>query len=842
MNPIELLARNARPHRVAHAHERGHRPGFKVAAARRHRTDPPHTRVRLPLVPLHAEAPPPDAVTVGRKAFSIWWLAGEGVSVPPAVAIPAAVAAGVAADEAVARETLTAALDRWLDPAQRYAVRASADIGDGETRSFAGQFPTRLDVAAGDVVATVREIATGGERVDSYLEHSGISSLPSIGVVVQAMVDASAAGVAFSRNPLTGLAEVVVEAVPGGGQALADDGVTPERWVRRWGEFTTKPHEGQVPAAIVRQVAEGVAILERDSGRPVDVEWAHDGHQLWWLQSRPITGIEGLRVYSNRIAREVLPGVIKPLVWTVNVPVVNAAWIDLLEELVGPLDVEPHDLARSFGHRAYFDMTTLGDIFEAVGMPRDSLELLLGLPKGPEAPSFKPGPGVARHLHRMPRFVRSSLQRGRWARAEVHALRRAYEAIADVVPGDLDDMALLARVDELMTLTQRAAYANIVVPLQMLLYARALEREVAAAGLDPASIDPVAGRADRESWDPQPALDELYAMLEALPAPARAALEEAPQAALEERQDLAGFEAAIDAFLSRFGHLSDSGNDFSVAPWREDRAAVVRMVVSRADVASKRDSALTLDVLEAHAARLRRPYVRLLWRRAGAFRVYREAISSTYTWGYGLFRQTFLEFGARLVRRGLLEAPDDVFFLELEGLRAWVSDGAPTAGSARALVNERRSSVEAAREMIVPDIVYGDAFVPRTADEIVRDTLIGNPTSRGSVRGPARIVQGTADFERVSHGDVIVIPYSDVAWTPLFARAAGVVAEAGGVLSHSSIVAREYGIPCVVSVEHACSVIPDGAMVVVDGTTGTVLVEADDGARRSASEQHATEA
>ena len=197
------------------------------------------------------------------------------------------------------------------------------------------------------------------------------------------------------------------------------------------------------------------------------------------------------------------------------------------------------------------------------------------------------------------------------------------------------------------------------------------------------------------------------------------------------------------------------------------------MVVSRADVAGKTDSAATLEDVEAQAARLRRPYLRLLWRRAGAFRVYREAVSSTYTWGYGLFRQTFLEFGSRLVRRGLLEAPDDVFFLELDELRAWVSGQAPTAGSARALVGERRSSVEAAREMIVPDIVYGDAFVPRTADEVARDTLTGNPTSRGSVRGPARIVQGTGDFERVSRGDVIVIPYSDVAWTPLFARASG---------------------------------------------------------------------
>ena len=86
-------------------------------------------------------------------------------------------------------------------------------------------------------------------------------------------------------------------------------------------------------------------------------------------------------------------------------------------------------------------------------------------------------------------------------------------------------------------------------------------------------------------------------------------------------------------------------------------------------------------------------------------------------------------------------------------------------------------------------------------------------------------MRGVPDFGRVAAGDIIVIPFSDVAWTPLFARAAGVVAEAGGILSHASIVAREYGIPCIVSVHGACDAIPDGEMVVLDGMAGTILVE-----------------
>jgi pyruvate,water dikinase len=779
-------------------------------------------------VALGTDAPPPDAVTVGRKALSLWWLGCQAVPVPPAVAIPAETAARLLHGDSALREMLRAALQRWLDPEASYAVRSSADVEDGEVHSFAGQFTTLLDVPPDDLLAAIEEVAAPhSERLAAYLQRTGLTDPPHVGVIVQRMVPARAAGVAFSRNPLTGLSETVIEAVPGAGHVLVDEGVTPDRWVRRWGEFTTAPEHPRVGEPLIRQVADGVAHLAEASGRPLDLEWASDGERLWWLQARPLTGLEGLRLYSNRIAREVLPGIIKPLVWSVNVPVVNAAWIDLLEELVGPLEIAPEDLARSFGGRAYFDMTTLGDIFEALGMPRDSLELLLGLPKGPEAPTFKPGPGFARHLQRLPGVVRDGLQRGRWARQEVHELRAMYDRVAAQPVEGLSDTALLERVDTLAAITRRAAYANIVVPLQMLLYNKALEASVRQAGLDPAAIDPARERSDRLTWDPAPALDRLAAQAAVLPDDARASLAADPTAALGDDPRLAAWAVALDDFLEHFGHLSDSGNDFSVAPWREDAAHVVNMALARLDATGQgaAGEAVGLTQVEAGTAAAWRPLLRLLWRRAGAFRVYREAVSSTYTRGYGLFRGTFLAIGARLVDRGALLAPDDVFYLEQTEVRAWLTGAAPEPHVARALVAERRAAIESAADLIVPELVYGDAFVPRRHDEVVRSTLSGHPTSRGSARGPARIVRGSADFARVLPGDILVIPFSDVGWTPLFRRAAGIIAEAGGMLSHSSIVAREYGIPCVVSVADATVAIPDGATLIVDGVSGLVLVE-----------------
>ena len=94
--------------------------------------------------------------------------------------------------------------------------------------------------------------------------------------------------------------------------------------------------------------------------------------------------VDGLRVVRG--GREVLPGLIKPLTWSVNVPVVNGAWVDLITEAIGPNQIRPERLARQFGYRAYFDMGALGDVFVAMGMPRDSLELLLGLPGGTDRP------------------------------------------------------------------------------------------------------------------------------------------------------------------------------------------------------------------------------------------------------------------------------------------------------------------------------------------------------------------------------------------------------------------------------------------------------------------------
>jgi rifampicin phosphotransferase len=115
-------------------------------------------------------------------------------------------------------------------------------------------------------------------------------------------------------------------------------------------------------------------------------------------------------------------------------------------------------------------------------------------------------------------------------------------------------------------------------------------------------------------------------------------------------------------------------------------------------------------------------------------------------------------------------------------------------------------------------------WLPAASGEQAGDTLRGIGASAGQVTATARVLAGPADFGRLQPGDVLVASITTPAWTTLFARAGAVVTDVGGPLSHSSIVAREYGIPAVLGTNVATRRIPDGAQVRVDGDAGTVTL------------------
>ena len=203
-------------------------------------------------------------------------------------------------------------------------------------------------------------------------------------------------------------------------------------------------------------------------------------------------------------------------------------------------------------------------------------------------------------------------------------------------------------------------------------------------------------------------------------------------------------------------------------------------------------------------------------------------------------RRVFLEFGRRFAAAGVVEAPEEVFYLVPDEVRETAAM-LPRLDRRR-LIAGRRAEMAYFRTIAPPPAVGTVPPGPPPADPLSRaitkcfgepahaaaepGTLRGNAGSPGIARGPARVVRSLADAARLQPGDVLVAETTAPPWTPLFATAVAVVTDTGGILSHCAVVAREYGIPAVVGTGTATTMIADGQVVEVDGSRGTVRLAA----------------
>ena len=208
--------------------------------------------------------------------------------------------------------------------------------------------------------------------------------------------------------------------------------------------------------------------------------------------------------------------------------------------------------------------------------------------------------------------------------------------------------------------------------------------------------------------------------------------------------------------------------------------------------------------------------------KAGRFKVYREKISSLFIYGHGLFRSLYLGLGNEFVNRGVIDSPGDIFYLgatEINNILDGIRSG--RVSSYTDIFSSRKNEMEATADYILPSVIYGDhAPILETGKNRNQQ---GVCSSSGVFTGKTRVVKGTGDFGDVKKGDVLLIPFSDVSWTPVLSMAGAIVSETGGLLSHCSIIAREMGIPALASVENACS-IGNGVTVSVDGSNGILTI------------------
>jgi pyruvate,water dikinase len=192
-------------------------------------------------------------------------------------------------------------------------------------------------------------------------------------------------------------------------------------------------------------------------------------------------------------------------------------------------------------------------------------------------------------------------------------------------------------------------------------------------------------------------------------------------------------------------------------------------------------------------------------------------------------RLAFRELGLRMVARGHFGRWDDINMIREDELDALLQEPRRYGE----IANERLGWADQLQHLSPPFVVYRHVPPPSTWEAKTAETakpaapgdqLQGLAACPGQATGRARVIKDPADAHQLGIGEVLVAPMTDPGWTPLFVSAAAIVVDVGSQLSHAAIVSRELGIPCVVGLSHASTRIPDGAMISVDGSAGTVTL------------------
>lgn len=848
------------------------------------RRTPLEGRTSTPFVLALDETTPHAAI--GGKAAGIVALARAGFEVPPSAVVTTALF-DYAVDRVVAdASTLTELRESlrkvdlpaaFLDDLERHlhaigpapwAVRSSAIAEDGVDHSFAGQHLTVLHVeTVAGVVDAIRNIwATAlTEDVMLYRSRVNVGVVPrTVAVLLQPMLDPDVAGVCFTREPTTLATDLaVVCSAAGLGTRVVGGEACDTYFIERPSGYvrSTQLHENTLTTSDVEVFARVAERAEHAFGAPLDLEWARVDGRVVFLQARPITTprTRNESVWTNSNVGEALPGVATPLTWSI----IRSFSRRGFERAFGALGLDvpaDYNLVGSFSGRVYLNLTQFADITSQI--PLLAPETLFEMAGGG-------GVDLVRHQYEQ-RNVRAFLRqlprtiaRVALTQASMPAVAPIWNAIFELWTREFFDsnLALLTRQElaaELADLDQMfnangelmlacasnflMSYAVVREALRTFGHAHMHGREQdLLRGLHVPSSEP--GLALLELGQIARRSRRLRRIIEETPIDgAIDALE-----AARHHEDVALFLDALDDFRQAFGHRAPREAELATPRWREDTAFlfdVLRGFVAAPHALTprdlERDRQAAEDEVRSIAARAftapgaSTAFLLLLrFVRGNARR--REMLRSRVVDSLDIYRRYFLECGRRLREQGALAAADDVFYLTVEEIRAWLDDGDARELRFRVLV--RRALVQTFRAQPDPPNI----FVLRGSEVIDEDTYLqreafdaestdglpelrGLAASAGRVTAVARVMHDPADAAKLRPGEVLVVPYADIGWTPLFLSTSAVVIELGGPLSHAAIVAREYGIPAVVNVRDVLQRVQTGDLITVDGNRGIVLL------------------
>jgi phosphohistidine swiveling domain-containing protein len=750
------------------------------------------------------------------------------------------------------------------------AVRSSATAEDLPEASFAGQQDTYLNMRGADAVLdAVRRCwaSLWTARAIGYRARQGINpDSVMLAVVVQSLVSADAAGILFTANPMNGRRDqMLINASWGLGEAVVGGLVTPDSLTlevtsfrvigREIGEKLVQTvqvdggtAERSIPKNLRRlpvlsdeqatELAQFGLQIETLFGMPMDIEWALASGVFAIVQARPITALpepepspptewklpKGAYAAMRNNIIELMTDPLMPLFKSFGLRAINTSMNRYMVGFLGDTGVLPGEPIIAVNEYAYYNGSVkFGPMLKVI---LDSRGILKRMFSG--AVERWTEEGRPHYLETVERWEKSD-----WQALSATELLSAAGLLAE------------AAIDAYGALVSGVIPAAWMSEAWFTFIYKLLKRRdgppapTYLMGFDSLPIRAEKSLYDIAAWAKNSS--ELADYLESTPTPQLVSYLDSNQTPSGvDVDDWRDWQLRFQAHQQKFGHTIynlDFGNPVPA----DDPAPVIetlKMYLSgegtnpherQRDSAERREAA-TQAMLERLNGRRLKSFQKNL-ERAQKYAPLREDGLADVGLSYPLLRQMFFELGRRFVVGGLIEKPEDIYWLE----GAEVEDAVVRLDAGLGLKNltdvipPRKATWRAARRavppMALPQIkIFGVDLMELRAKKGKGDSLKGVAASPGTVTAPACVLHGPEDFSKMKMGDVLVASLTTPAWTPLFARASAVVTDIGGPLSHGSIVAREYGIPAVLGTGAATTRITHGETITVDGTKGKVYL------------------
>jgi len=779
-------------------------------------------------------------VNAGGKALGLKKLMDCGVKVPVGIVL-------IKPDKNIVPDLISEIKQLSNSPK---AVRSSAVDEDGDEASFAGQFETYLNLKTEeDIVGAVHKCidSSNNERVTHYSKDITPDADLSISVVIQDMVDAAYAGVLFTADPVQQRYDRLILSVTEGlGEKLVSGEVNGTQYTfNRNSDIIDEQGDHCGLSEIIRQqiITEGL-FLQKEFNEALDLEWAVDKTgTLFWLQARPITTLSKIHINeldSNPesektcITRcnigEMMPGPVTPLTASVFGRAIDYGLQDFMIRIgVSKEIIEENKFIPMYYNHLFMSISELQKMTSLVMMTtKENLEYsIVGYALNDDI-TIKNGPLFKRFINfiRYIRFTNSSDKRLKELKQENESfsfdhnlsLKEFYDEISrgkQIINEAWSHHYVTSSKSGalnafLLQVMQRGAEGSDEEHLQ----------DISSLMVDVGNVDGADAVAALENLADAIALDVNYKTF---------FMKNENKKILKwlQSDDSGKAGKAYKQFISQHGHRCVREAELREKDWASEPEKLIKILKTRITAGGRKKTvnASYKDNLSHVRKKLNSISFYFIKKISiGARRgvASRENSKSICIKMQSILKYAYHSLGEKMIKADLLHDKDEIFFLTHEEIGLCIKNK-DLSFKDKAL--KRRKNFPEIEKLQFNDVYYGypePVKEPSDNFQIEDGSIKGIAVSKGTIKAPARIVNSLEEADNLKAGEIMIVSYTDVGWTPYFSIIGGLVTEIGSTLSHGAVVAREYGIPAIVSAKGARRAIKTGDIIEIDGSTGQI--------------------